>query len=68
MAIVSQEATDVKLDGYIFGDPPRCSYDGCEEDAYLYGFCFDHFVEEDTALWDAQQDERGTCLAGVGLS
>lgn len=68
--IVAQEGTDVKP-GYIFGDPPSegCSYDGCIEPVFRdSGLCWDHFIEEEDVKWDAQDAERETCLAGIGLS
>lgn len=48
------------------GDKVKCSLDECHEPAFRQGLCFDHFVEEETVLWDDQDAERQICLAGVG--
>lgn len=54
--IVPQVAEEVKL----------CSYDGCDEEIYREGLCWEHFLEEKLQEWDAQDAERRAALEGVG--
>jgi len=44
----------------------ECAVEWCHESVFRSGLCWNHLIEEKTALWDAQQAERETCLAGVG--
>jgi len=53
--IVSQVTVEVK-----------CKLDFCEEPVFREGLCWEHFLKEKLADWDAQDAERQTCWAAVG--
>lgn len=53
--IVARNETEVK-----------CNLDFCEEPIFREGLCWEYFLEEKLAEWDAQDAERRVCLAGVG--
>jgi hypothetical protein len=44
----------------------KCDYDGCQEEVFREGLCWQHFMEEKLAEWNDQDAERETCLRGVG--
>jgi hypothetical protein len=44
----------------------KCGVEGCHEEEFRRGLCFQHFVEEETAEWDDRDAVRRTCLEGVG--
>jgi len=47
-------------------DEDGCAAEGCHEDVFRQGLCFEHFVAEETAAWDDQVAERRMVLASVG--
>lgn len=49
------------------GEVVKCIVEGCEEEVYRDGLCWEHFIAEKVAEWDAQDAERRICLEGVGL-
>jgi len=55
--IVSQKEVEVKL-------ARECCV--CHEPIFREGFCWEHFLEDKIAEWDAQDAEREICLEGVG--
>lgn len=55
MSSITQEPAEVK-----------CDYDGCDESIFRERLCWEHFLEEKMAEWDAQDAERQTALEGVG--
>lgn len=45
----------------------KCSLEDCDEDVFRGGLCFDHFIEEELAAWNAWADEMEQAhLVSVG--
>jgi hypothetical protein len=45
----------------------KCFVGWCHEAVFRDGLCWDHFIEEVNAKWDAQDAERQAALEGIGL-